>query len=302
MLICALILCGAGGIFSSQFDALSLKNELRRQEAATMGLKADNAALKDTLTKNADSIAKMKQEVSDHVKELDVIAAVEQGIPAQEKALEQAKEQWQKQFDSMQTCIRSGREAMMKKDIPELKVKGGNILANCKLVFGKNGNISWQHSTGIARLPSSQLPPDIADQVRLDALPSLSILPDPAMPVAASEPAPAPATPAAQPESVASVATTLEAEKANEAKLKAQMLAINQLKLKIVQLTSQLDTHMRTYYDHTQRANYAQMMGRISSQAGFAAKARDNASKVQARINEANFELNRLQTEVAYSQ
>jgi type II secretory pathway pseudopilin PulG len=296
--IAVIIIGGVGYLIMESFNELSLKNDLRAQSTALRELKTATEQHDKRLFDAEKEISMIREETESLNKDTEMMKGVEAALPKLKSDLEAAQRDWQSKADSMKTTLAQVREKFKDVLVPQIPLKNGTILTDCKLQMGKDGSVNFVHSAGVAKLSYSQLPLELADRLRPGWQPTLSLLPDPEAltPTPAADVAQAPPD---QPAPPASPGASKE-EQERVLQLTEKLKEYSRLQTNIVEAESRFNALMRKYYDHSSKASAARMNGQSSSQAGLAKRAKEEADGVRGQITAAYEIMRRLQTEVDF--
>lgn len=236
------IVVGAGAILVNAFAVESTKTELRNARAQLQAAHLNVEDTQQSIDQTAERMRELRERETAARTLTDSVAGMESEIAKLTRLIDGAKGKFEAQHDMMKTAIQQVRDSYRNKPIPEIPLKLGAPLKDCNISGYKDDVVSFVHSTGTARLTSAQLPPDLADRLRVGWNPVLKISPESSAPPKAPEPEVATSVPDATPSPVDAPtepqATTPRSKKAAElAALKAKTLAARQQMLEYERLS-----------------------------------------------------------------
>jgi hypothetical protein len=302
--IVGLVIAGGGAIVVSSFQLESLKADVRFKQAEVAATRQGIAIAKDTLGKNTAKMDVLRASSGRIANAERVSEGLSAELAKQTKMLESAKAKWEANAQMMQEAVEQARLAFRNTVIPELPLKNGESLKDCKFTGIKENNALFQHNSGTARLTSAQLPPPIADRLRPDLKLTLALPPDPDViqplpepsvtgtPTTGSSATPAEETP---PEPVPTAPAT---GLTSDAKY-ARQTAINSLKTQIAAQEAQRAGFLRAAKEANDKYNSARILGRSTSQSAIRDKAQASADSLQSQIDAAQARIRQLELELS---
>jgi predicted RNase H-like nuclease (RuvC/YqgF family) len=182
--IVGLVLAGGAAAVVLSFQREGLKTDLRRKQADVQALEHTILQSKETISKNEHRIEQYRASATAHLANKQAADEMERSVARQAKALEAAKAKWELNVQMMQEALAAVRLAFRNQVVPSIPMKNGDALKDCRFNAIKEGMALFQHSAGTARLNSTQLPPELADRLRPNFPPPLSLPQDPEAPQA----------------------------------------------------------------------------------------------------------------------
>ncbi len=302
--IVGLVIAGGAAVVVSSFQLESLKAEVRFKQAEVAAARQGIALAKDTLGKNTAKMDVLRASSGRIANAERVTEGFTAELAKQTKMLESAKAKWEVNVQMMQEAVEQARLAFRNTVIPELPLKNGESLKDCKFTGLKDNNALFQHNTGTARLTSAQLPPPIADRLRMDLKLTLELPPDPDVvqplpetsvagtPATTTNAAPVEETP---PDPVPSAPPT---GLTNDAKY-ARQTEINNLKTQIATAKAQRLAFIKAAQEADDKFYSARIQGRSSSQSAIRDKAQASAVALQSQIDAAQAKIRQLELELS---
>lgn len=291
--IVGLIIAVGGAILVHSFQLESAKTELRRKQADVAALRQSISLAKDTVEQNAARVEQYRATVADHMAKKQEVDEVDREVTKQTRMLESAKAKWDVNVQLMTDALEQVRHAFRNESIPEIPLKIGESLKNCRFMNCKEGSAVFQHSSGTARLTSAQLPPELNDRLRPNFPPTLQLPKDPDASVPLSQTLaalpPSTLTDSGPVNEALSTPTPVPAANIPAASPAAQAAAAKAAAI------ADLKTQIRSTW--TQKLAYEQMMKETSSPTEIA-KSKDAANALQLQVDRMVKEIKQLESEL----
>lgn len=253
----------------------------------TMYLNQDMDALNQKLVQtkhavsNADGqIAKTQQQIDQKKEVAAILHLIETRKAEKESLITEIKgiqDQEPALAESMNQAIAKVRRESVGMSFPELTLAGGTTLKNAQIQKVEEEEVIIQHSEGVKRAKSADLPPDLKDRMRLGALKALK--PEPKVEAVAEV-----AMPTAQP----STEVVSEARKKYDKKLLDARLATERMQKDLEALKEQLSqakSDMNSATSATRKFYTKTRHDQISLQ----------VQAMQSRVTNAEIELKRIE-------
>jgi hypothetical protein len=307
--IVGLVIAGGGAIVVSSFQLESLKADVRRKQVEVTAARQAIHQAKDTLERNTSKLELLRTSAGRIVTAERATEGLTADLAKHTKMLESAKAKWDINVQMMQEAVEQARLAFRNTVTAELPLKNGETLKDCKFVGIKDGNALFQHNTGTARLTAAQLPPPIADRLRLETVLTLDLPPDPdtitPLPqIAKGGPLPLPvgsstgATPEEELPPPAPAAVTPPPGMTNDARF-AIKTTINNLRTQIANAETQRAAFLQAAREADTKFRSARIQGRSSSQSVIRDKANASAATLQSQIDAANAQIRKLELDLS---
>ena len=296
----AVVVIGAGGIFINAFSVESTKNELRLARAQLTSERNALLAAKESISLDESKMRDLNNRRGEADGSNNSTAEMEEEIAKMQKGMEVAKNKWAAQVELMEAAIQQVRAAAKDTVLAEIPMRVGAPLKACTIHGFKDNMLSIIHGTGTARLTAEQLPPDLADRLRIGWNPVLQIPGDET--VAAngrSEPRPDIAEPIPETPAFTEVVPPTTRSNASVFQIEQKQKAIEALYVKI-QFASDESARQQTIASEArQKYARARYLGRSSSQSAIADRAMETIETLQKQIRDSQAQISRIQREIS---
>ena len=296
----AVVVVGAGGIFINAFTVESTKNDLRLAKAQLTSERNALLAAKESISLDESKMSELNHRRGEADGNKNSTAEMEEEITKMQKGMEVAKSKWAAQVELMEAAIQQVRAAAKDTVLPEIPMRVGAPLKDCTIHGFKDNMLSVIHGTGTARLTAEQLPPDLADRLRIGWNPVLQIPGEEAVDAnGRSVPRPNSAEPIPEAPGFAEEVPPTPRGNASVFQIEQKQKAIEALYVRIQSASAESARQQTIASEARQKYARARYLGRSSSQSAIADRAMETIETLQKQIRDSQAQISRIQREIS---